>query len=90
MRITYDPEKRCTTLKERDLDFEEAPEVFSGPVFEQIDSRFEYGETRHITVGFLRGRMVVLVWTQREEVRHIISMRKANGREQARYQARLG
>jgi uncharacterized DUF497 family protein len=36
-------------------------------------------------VGFLRGRMVVVVWTPRGEARHIISMRKANDREKARY-----
>jgi uncharacterized DUF497 family protein len=29
--------------------------------------------------------MVVVVWTQRGEARHIISMRKANEREQAKY-----
>ena len=33
--------------------------------------------------------MMVLVWTPRGEVRRIISMRKANAREQKTYQARL-
>ncbi len=42
-----------------------------------------------ITVGLLRGRMVVLVWTQRGAWRRIISMRKANDREQALYRPRL-
>jgi uncharacterized DUF497 family protein len=34
--------------------------------------------------------MVVVVWTQRGEARHVISMRKANDREQARYARYLG
>jgi uncharacterized DUF497 family protein len=34
--------------------------------------------------------MVVLVWTKRPGERRIISMRKANEREQAIYGARLG
>ena len=34
--------------------------------------------------------MVVLVWTPRGAARHIISMRKANDREQTRFQARIG
>lgn len=89
MEISYDPAKRATTLEERGLDFVDAPEVFSGPVFELADDRFDYGEERHITIGMLRGRMVVLVWTLRGAARHIISMRKANDREEARFQARI-
>jgi uncharacterized DUF497 family protein len=89
MEISYDPAKRATTLEERGLDFVDAPEVFSGPVFELADDRFDYGEERYITIGMLRGRMVVLVWTLRGAARHIISMRKANDREQARFQARI-
>jgi uncharacterized DUF497 family protein len=42
-----------------------------------------------VTVGHLRGRMVVVVWTQRGEARHVIPMRKANDREKARFGERL-
>ena len=90
MEISYDPAKRAATLEERGLDFVDAPEVFSGPVFELADGRFDYGEERYITIGLLRGRMVVLVWTPRGAARHIISMRKANEREQVRFKARIG
>ena len=90
MQISFDPAKRDATLANRGLDFADARDVFAGPVFERSDNRFDYGETRHITIGQLRGRMVVLVWTLRGSVRHIISMRKANDREQARYTSRLG
>jgi hypothetical protein len=85
MVITYDPAKRAWTLRERGLDFEEAQEVFAGPTFDQEDDRRDYGEVRVITIGLLRGRMVVLVWTRRGNARHIISMRKANEREKKRY-----
>ncbi|WP_425388002.1 hypothetical protein [Azospirillum halopraeferens] len=37
----------------------------------------------------MRSRMVVLVWTPRGDARRIISMRKANDREQALYGPRL-
>jgi uncharacterized DUF497 family protein len=33
--------------------------------------------------------MVVVAWTARAEARHIISMRKANDREQQRYRSEL-
>ena len=89
MRITFDPVKRDRTLAERELDFAHADQVFAGTHFTLDDDRFDYGEVRLITVGMLNERMVVLVWTPRGEARHIISMRKANEREQVRYQRHL-
>lgn len=82
MAITYDPNKRLITLRDRGMDFERAVEVFDGDVLDWPDVRFDYGELRIVTIGFLDGRMVVVVWTPRSETRHIISMRKANAREQ--------
>ena len=90
MKITFDPAKREQTLRERHLDFMDAPEVLSGLRIEQEDDRFDYGETRVMTVGFLKGRMMIIIWTRRDAARHIISMRKANAREQKKYQIRLG
>ena len=90
MRIEFDPVKRAKTLIERGLDFARAAEVFAGNHFTAEDLRENYGERRYITVGKLDGRMVVMVWTPRGEARRIISMRKANEREQKRYAARLG
>ena len=84
MAITYDPEKRLKTLRERGLDFEDAPLVFAGPTLEAEDLRKDYGETRIICYGFLEGRMVVLGYVPRGEDQHIFSMRKANGREKRR------
>lgn len=90
MAISFDPAKRAATLAQRGLDFADAGEVFENLLIENADNRFDYGEERRITVGLLRGRMVVLVWTPRGEDRHIISMRKANGKEQRRYGKQLG
>jgi len=90
MPITFDPAKRAKTLAERGLDFADAAAVFDSLLTENPDNRFDYGEERRITVGLIRDRMVVVVWTLRGEDRHIISMRKANDREQARYGKQLG
>ena len=46
------------------------------------DDRKDYGEQRFITIGYLVDRIVVLVWTLRQGIRRIISMRRANDREQ--------
>ncbi len=85
MRIEFDEVKRNRTLAERGLDFGRAGEVFAGVNVTFKDDRAEYGEPRFNTVGILDGRMVVLAWTTRGEVRRIISMRKANEREKARF-----
>ncbi len=90
MQIEFDNDKRDRAMIERGLDFARADEVFAGRHFTAPDERSSYGESRFITVGTLEGRMVVMVWTPRGEVRRIISMRKANEREQTRYAHRLG
>jgi uncharacterized DUF497 family protein len=89
MKITCDPAKRAATLAERGLDFEDAVEVFAGDTLDFPDIRRDYGELRVVTAGHLRGRMVIVVWTQRGNARHVISMRKANAREKARFGKRF-
>ena len=66
-----------------------ADEVFAGSTLTVEDDRQNYGEDRFITIGFFDGRMVILVWTPRSGTRRIISMRKANEREQALYTPRF-
>ena len=90
MEIVFDPAKRENTLLERGLDFIDARDVFAGHTYEWIDERFDYGETRNVVVGRLRGRMVIVIWTPAGSARRVISMRKANEREQARYGKYLG
>ena len=89
MKITFDPAKRAKTLSVRRLDFLEAELVFAGVTHTVEDDRFDYGETRWVTYGLLRGRLVAVVWTARGENCHVISMRKCNDKEKRKYQARL-
>ncbi len=58
--------------------------MFAGPTLEVEDRRRDYGETRIICFGYLRGRLVVVGYTPRGTARHVFSMRKANAREKAR------
>jgi uncharacterized DUF497 family protein len=84
VHITCDPAKRRKTIADRGLDFQDAAEVFAGPTLEVEDRRRDYGETRIICFGYLRGRLVVVGYTPRGTARHVFSMRKANAREKAR------
>jgi uncharacterized protein len=86
MKLTWDEAKRQATLKERGLDFANCAQVFAGETHNFEDRRKNYGEPRIISVGFLHGRMVAVVYTPREEGRRIISMRHVNERERRHYQ----
>ena len=88
--IEFDPRKRLGTLVERGLDFMRSVDVFNGPTFDSIDTRFHYGERRVSTFGKLDGRYVIVTWTPRGEIRRIISMRYANEREIAKHADRVG
>ena len=90
MTVTYDPAKRAVTLHQRGLDFADADEVFAGRTATRVDDRKDYGELRLITAGHLHGRFVVLVWTPREDARHIISMRHGHGREEQDWLDQMG
>ena len=90
MPITFDPAKREKTLAERGLDFADAAELFAGLTQTLPDERRDYGEARWQTYGLIDGRLVMVVWTQRGDDRHVMSMRKCNEREQAKFGRAVG
>jgi len=87
--VEFDPVKRQRTLDERGLDMAEAGLVFDSPTVTTEDDRRIYAERRFVTIGRLRGRLVVVIWTPRGAATRVISMRKANEREKAAYDARI-
>jgi hypothetical protein len=89
VKIEFDPSKRQRTLDKRGLDMARGDEIFKGATLTIADDRKDYGEPRFITIGRLDSRLVVTVWTPRGAARRLISLRKANGREQALYGGRL-
>jgi uncharacterized DUF497 family protein len=56
--------------------------MFDGPLLAFPDNRLEYGEERHIVIGFINGRLMVAVFTQRGGAIRIIS----NGREKRKFE----
>jgi uncharacterized DUF497 family protein len=90
MKYEWDRDKSKANLEKHGLSFEDVPLVFEGECVTFEDNRFVYGEMRYITLGKLKGRVVVIVHTPRPDRTRIISMRKANNREQKIYQKRLG
>jgi uncharacterized protein len=89
MQVEWDAEKCRANLQKHGLSFEDAWQVFAGDTITIPDARYDYAEDRLITLGRLAGRVVVVVHVARGDNTRIISMRKANAREQEIYQKRL-
>lgn len=90
MRYTYDAKKRAANLKNHGYDFKDAPQVIEGTAtvtFE--DRRLDYGEQRFITLGILRGSVVVIATAETDEEIRVISMRKAERHEEKIYYSNL-
>ncbi|MGA0594433.1 BrnT family toxin [Enterovirga sp. CN4-39] len=73
---------------ERGFGFDAAALIFEGPVLEFLDSRRDYGETRIKALGLVDGVLLSVVYTDRENVRWIISARRASRKERRVWDAR--
>ena len=91
MEFEWDDDKRLSNLQKHKLDFKDVHCAFTDTAFVIEDDREDYGEKRYILLGTIFERIVVIIFTIRTDVIRIISMRKANKREQRKYvQEQLG
>ena len=88
--ITWDEAKRQTNIAKHGIDFVEAEVIFDYPMVTREDDRESYGEQRLQSLALLEGRVVFVVWTERETGAHIISIRKAERHEQKIYFQAIG
>jgi uncharacterized DUF497 family protein len=87
MEFGWHPAKREKTLAERDVDFAGVQIGFADPKrLVQRDTRKDYGEVRYNMLAACNGRVFHITYTLRGELTWIISARKANKREQRRYE----
>ena len=82
MRFIWHEPKRLLTLEKRGLDFADAVLILDGPTLTFEDDRRDYGEQRWVSMGLLRGKVVVVVHTETKDEIRIISMREAEKDEQ--------
>ena len=86
MRFTFAPAKQSSNIKKQVYDLADAQKVIESRrtlTFE--DNRFDYGETRFVTMGLLSDVVVVIVTAETESEIRVISMRKADKHEQKIY-----
>ena len=83
----WDPAKNARNQQKHGISFEEAIEIFNGPVLSREDDDIQ-GERRERSYGLIHGVVVVcLVHTQRGAATRIISARKATRTERGQFHA---
>ena len=89
MRFEWDEVKNRRNLGKHRISFETARLVFDDPFALSIQDRVVEGEERWQTLGMIRGVIVVVAHTYRQEgddlVNRIISARKATATERTAY-----
>lgn len=85
MKITYDPGKDAANLRKHGVPLSLAASIDWPNVWAKVDQRRDYHELREIGYAVLGDRLYCVVFTQRADAMHIISLRRANSREVRRY-----
>ena len=83
MNYDWDEPKRIANIEKHAIDFWDIYS-FDWDTSVRISSP-RYGEMRWLAIGFIRGRLHCVIYTNRGEQRRIISIRKANPREERTY-----
>jgi uncharacterized DUF497 family protein len=83
----WDESKRRSNLEKHGIDFANSAALFlpGGRMVAALDVRTAYGEERYIGFGLLGGRVVAVCFTYRNHSVRLVSLRKANQREQKKY-----
>ena len=81
MIFEWDKAKSLRTRRERGFGFDYAASIFMGPTLEKRDGRRDYGEIRIQAIGRAGDDILFVVYTDRDDKRHIISARLASRKE---------
>jgi hypothetical protein len=86
VEITYDPRKSERNLRERGFGFEIVVDFDLRSAIFAVDTRKDYGEVRTRALGLIGDTLYALVFTMRESVLRVISLRRASRKERSRYE----
>ena len=86
MKFEWDEAKNKSNVEKHGVSFETASKIFQYPLYNKIDTRFDYGETRTISIGTIDNKtIIVVVHTDRSRRTRIISARPDSQEERAIY-----
>ncbi len=86
MDIDFDPAKDIINIATHGVSLLQANRLEWDALLAIEDTRRDYGELRMIGFAPIGKRVYCVVYTDRGDVRRIISLRKANNRETERYE----
>lgn len=87
MEFEWDEDKNRQNIVKHGLRFEDAIRIFDTFTVDLPDDRFDYGESRDISIGLMAGlAVVVVVHTDRDGKIRIISARPAGKTERRMYE----
>lgn len=85
MNISFDPAKDAANLAKHGLSLALAAQLEWESAVTWLDVRRVYGEPRQCGIGYIGLRLFCVAFVDRGEGRRIISLRKANKREERFY-----
>lgn len=87
MEFDWNATKCAKNIADRGIDFADVLVAFADPMKKVAqDGRKDYGEERFNMLAKIEGRVFHVTYTERGRITWIISARKANKREQRRYE----
>ena len=85
MQITFGEAKDALNISKHGVSLSEAEKLEWDDALIWQDTRRDYGEARMIALCAIGERLYCAVYVDREDVRRIISLRKANNKEKKLY-----
>jgi hypothetical protein len=87
-QFEWDSEKNKANQEKHGIAFEDAKNVFDEPYLKLRCA--DHGETRWIALGCADGRLIAVIYTERQERIRLISARATRKSERQIYQERIG
>jgi uncharacterized DUF497 family protein len=85
MQIEFDPVKDRINREKHGIGLEAAAAIFATPSVQWMSPRDHHGEVRYVAVGLLEGLEFTCVFTMRNQVPRIISVRRSRHEERDRF-----
>lgn len=85
MKVIFDEAKDVLNKNKHGLSLSEATKLEWDDALIWQDTRRDYSEARMIALGAIGERLYCVVYVDREDVRRVISLRKANNKEKKLY-----
>ena len=90
MEFEWNENKRLSNVGKHGYDFLDSWKLFEGAHIRSIARQGGDGEERFLVTGFIDDGYAMIVYTMRNGVCRVISLRKARANEQRRHQALYG